>query len=132
MNILFLTKDTEARAKEIAVYAAKPGNWYRPGETLTLPGEHPEYVLVSGTIRAVFTWTRATKSLVIRHMSVSVQGANYPNPLTVWTLAHMFGFTGAKPDEHGLVHQPANTWGCFVDKDERCVVVQEKIEGVTS
>lgn len=116
----------EPRAKKIAAFASRPENWYRLGETTEIPGDRPEFVLMSGTIRAVFTWTRTPEDEVFRHMSIGILGSNLPNPTIVWTVAHMFGFTGAKIEE-GLVHEPAQNWMVGLDLQDRCIVVQEKI-----
>lgn len=126
MSILAVD-EAESRAKEIAAFAAKPENWYRIGETTEIPGNQAEFVLRSGTIRAVFTWTKLPEGEVYRHMTVSTMGPAYPNPVIVWTLAHMFGFTGAKVDKFGAVFEPSKTWGAVLDEDEHCIVVQEKV-----
>lgn len=124
---MLILNDAQERAKEIALFAAKPENWYRIGESTFIPGDRPEYVLTSGTTRAVFTWTRITETDVRRHMSISVMSRNYPNPVLVWTLAHMFGFTGSKPDASGVIQEPSKTWAIGIDDDEHCIVVQEKV-----
>ncbi len=116
----------EARAREIVKFASQPENWYRVGETKVVPGDRSEYVLRSGTVRAVFTWTYVPKADVLfRHMTVSTNGGRAPHPAIVWTLAHMFGFTGATLVQ-GVVETPAATWVADVDPKEKCIVVQER------
>ena len=127
MSALILN-DAKGQAKTIATFAAKPENWYKVGESNWIPGDRKEFVLVSLTIRAVFTWTQVKPEDVHRHMTISTMGPSYPSPLVVWTVAHMFGFTGAKVDEQGLVHEPAKTWAFLPNKDEQCIAVTEKIE----
>lgn len=119
----------QQRAREIVEYASQSENWYRPGPDAIIPGDKPEYVLQGTSVRAVFTWTVSPDD-VRRHLSVSVKAeGRAPLPIMVWTLAHYFGFTGAKVDEHGLVQEPAPSWGFMVDEAEDCVVVQEPIHG---
>jgi len=119
--------EAKRRAQEIVAFAERSENWYRPGETTWIPGNRPEFVLTSLTIRAVFTWTQGKPGDVRRHMSVSTMGRNYPTPPIVWTLAHFFGFQGVEANEEGIVMKPAPTWAFFPDPDEHCIVVQEKI-----
>jgi hypothetical protein len=132
VSTFLLTGEITARAKEIAEFASKPVNWYRVGDPL-IPGNVAAHVLVSGTTRAVFSWTVHPdhEGLVLRHLSVSVrrEGA-LPLPEVVFTLAHLFGFTGANPQsEAGIVTKPAPTWQMAVNEDENTIVVQEAIKG---
>ena len=128
MGVNFLNLDmAEQRAKEIAEHSAKRENWYIPGQT-AIPGDLAEHVMLSGNICAVFCWTVAAND-VRRHLSVSVPGkGKLPLPSLIWTLAHLFGFTGAKV-EHQLVNFPARSWKFQADDDEGCVVVQEIVKG---
>lgn len=124
--------EAEARAKEVAAFAARPENWYKVGESTWIPGDREEYVLRSLTVRAVFSWTQVAPGDVRRHMTISTMGPRFPNPMVVWTLAHMFGFTGAKPNAEGLVHEPAKSWAFLPDEKEHCIVVQEKVSDAGS
>ena len=127
-----LTPAVVARAKEIVAFAEMQKNWYYPGVPgQALPGDNPEHVLKSGTTRAVFSWTRHPEheDVILRHMSVSVQRkGRYPRPIVVWTIAHLFGFTGAEPNDVGVVIKPAPTWQMASDETKHTVVVQESIE----
>lgn len=118
----------QTAAAIIAEHAAKPENWYRPGQS-PIPGDLPSHVLLlPGGIRAVFSWTVAPKD-VRRHLSISVVGAPqaFPAPVIAWTLAKCFGFTGAKVESSGVVLQPARSWVFLADREEHCVVVQEVV-----
>lgn len=127
MAQVLLLNEALGRAKEIRAFAEKPENWYRIGESTWVPGNRPEFVLGDvGNIRAVFSITWASDVQVLRHLTISAPHA-LPSPLFVWTLAHMFGFTGAKPDDAGLVQKPSATWVFGYDEDERCIVIQEKL-----
>jgi hypothetical protein len=121
-------KHIQQQAAKIAEYAADPDHWYKVGEVDWIPGDLAEYVLISGDTRAVFTWTHIFGSL-IRHMTVSVSTPKkYPTPEVVWTLAHYFGFTGAKPeDQFQLVKEPAPDWNVGINENEGCIVVQQQI-----
>lgn len=128
----FLTDAVLARAKEVVAFAEKQANWYYPGiPGRTVPGDIPDHILESGTTRAVFSWTKHPEheDIILRHMSVSVKRkGRYPRPLVVWTIAHLFGFTGAEPNDVGVVIKPAPTWKMASDETEHTVVVQESIE----
>lgn len=127
MAQVLLLNEALGRAKEIVAFAEQPEHWYRIGESTWVPGDRPEYVLGSaGNIRAVFSITRVSDMEVFRHLTISAPHA-LPSPLFVWTLAHMFGFTGAKPDDAGIVQRPSPTWGFGYDEEEMCIVIQEKL-----
>ena len=124
---MFLGPEVEQQVFTIVAYAADPLHWYRPDKSNWSPGDRPEYVLVSGDTKAVFTWTE-TQGEVLRHLSVSVRNPDkYPNPVVVWTLAHKFGFLGAQPNEEGFVLDPSNTWKIGTNEQQRCVVVVQPV-----
>jgi hypothetical protein len=116
-------------ARRVREYAEKPEHWYRP-EIHPPPGDNQAYVVVAGTIRAVFSWTRAPDRL-LRHMTISTQ-QNYPQPVIVWTMAHHLGFTGVVPDQNDLVWTPGPDWLFQRDQGEKCVIVQQLISQPSS
>lgn len=126
MASMMLLDGAKARAKEIADFAEKPENWYIVGESTWIPGDRPEYVLISGGVLAVFSWTKFPNGEVRRHMSVFVRGSHYPNPIVVWSLAHYFGFTGVLMDKIGVGRSGGN-WTVAVNQKERRIVVQEPV-----
>jgi hypothetical protein len=129
MIFLPITPEVKEAAERIAEYAAHEDHWYTPHADLQPPGNNPEHVLRAGNVRAVFSWTRDPYSGdVVRHLTVSVEG-RWPQPVVVWTLANMFGFTGAEADETGVVMDKADTWQVGVNDDEQCIAVIEKVEG---
>jgi hypothetical protein len=126
MGILFLNEGVEQRIFDIVAHASNPLHWYRPGKSDWVPGDKPEYVLLSGDTKAVFSWTETTA--VFRHLSVSVRTpGKYPDLTVVWTLAHKFGFQGATPDKDGFVHKPSPTWGCGSSQAHECVTLIEQV-----
>jgi len=129
MTVFLLTPEVRERAREVAAFARAEANWYRPGDC-RLPGDIPGHVLVSGSVRAVFSWTVAPHERgLFRHLSVSVRReGRYPLPQVVWTLAHLLGFTGASPGEGGLVEDPAAAWAFDVNEEESTAVVVERVE----
>lgn len=126
MILLDISK-ARTRAQEIEAFAKRPENWYHPGKTAFVPGDRLEFVLLSGTVRAVFTWTQSEDGDVHRHLSISTMARGYPHPIVVWTLANMFGFTGVTADDQGIVHSPAGSWVYAPNDVERCVTIIEKI-----
>jgi hypothetical protein len=118
------------RAEQIRTFAENPDNWYRAFQSSAkVPGLHDEYVLESGTIRAVFSWTLVPDGDIFRQMTVSSKNpGKWAQPLIVWTLAHYFGFTGATTNEHDLVEEAASSWQVQMVEEESCVMVVEKVE----
>jgi len=130
MIIFPITPEIEEAAESIAQFAACEDNWYVPCAEAKPPGDNPKHVLHAGNVRAVFSWTKDPDSDdVVRHLSVSVDGDRLPQPVVVWTLGRMFGFTGAEADEHGVVADKADTWRVAVNDEENCIVM---IEGVST
>jgi len=128
MGVIILS-EAKKRAAEIAKFAEQSANWYRIETSTFVPGDRDEYVLLSGDHKAVFTWTMLPTAEVVRHLSVSVpRPGKYPQPLTVWTLAHYFGFTGAKVDpESDTVAEPAEDWIAGVNEGEGALVVYQEV-----
>jgi hypothetical protein len=128
MFIFPLNAEVEGYAKRIAEYAAQEDHWYRPDRGDDSPGDHPSHVMTVGDVRAVFSWTESPEKEVFRHLSVSLRGEDrWPPPIVVWTLARMFGFTGAEADDTGVVKRNPKGWGVDVNDEEQCIVVIEKV-----
>ena len=124
---LKLTDELKAACTKLREFAEKPENWYVVGKTTIIPGDRDEYMIqTSFGYRVVFTITHAPehKPEPFRHISVSVPSGAYPNPIVVWTFAHLLGFTGATMEEDVAI-EPGPTWGIAIDKDENCIVVQQ-------
>lgn len=126
MAFLNLT-EAQKRATEIVEFAQQKENWYTPGKSATVPGDDPRHILEDRGIKAVFSWT-VTEKGVFRHMSASVPTpGKYPYPALVWTLAYLFGFTGAQADKQGVVSLPSRSWAFGENKEEGTIVVQEPV-----
>jgi len=124
VNVLLLTPEVRTRASEIAEFASRPENHYRIGESDWVPGDRPEFVLRSGTLRAVFSHSVEGSGMTWRHLSVS-NVTKLPNPVSVWTLARLFGFTGGElgPDGETVVGA-APDWVTFQNEEKAIAVIQ--------
>lgn len=131
MRSLVIDDDLRVRCADVRAFAERSENWYRYGQVDWIPGDRPEYVVRTlGGYRAVFTITYAPEQRPVpfRHLTVSVEGPSYPNPIVVWTIAKMLGFSGAEADDD-VVATPG-PWGVALDDAEHCVVVQQPVEGL--
>lgn len=134
MGAVALGPEAERAAQAVADYAARPENWYRVSADLRpvdgwVPGDRPGHVLLNGTTRVVFSFLQVEgRERPFRYMTVSTTASGgLPNPVAVFTLAHMLGFTGAEADGAGVVLRPSRTWGLDLNRIERTVVVQEEV-----
>lgn len=123
MDILDMGPSFMAAIARLRAYAEARANWYYPG-VQGLPAENPRYVLDSGTLRIVFTWT-VVEVGVFRHLSVStrmqVPGVEkLPNRILTYTIAHHLGFTGALISGVTAV-EPGPTWMIDVSGPEAAV-----------
>jgi hypothetical protein len=127
---LALDYDFKAECARLREFAEKQENWYVLGKTTVVPGDEPEYSFQTEFgFRVVFTITHAPehKPQPFRHLSISVSGKDYPNPVAVYTIAHHLGFTGATVKDD-VATEPGK-WGMAVDDEEHCIVVQEPYDG---
>jgi len=95
---------------------------HHPGLDPT-PGDNPNFVAHLDTYRVVFTFDRYEGRLY-RHVSVSIpEDGKYPNPIAVFHIAELFGFTGYKTLR---AHTPAQDWMVDLNEGEQSVhVIQE-------
>lgn len=127
MSYFLITPELKDDLRRCREYAEAPDHWYRPGPDAVPPGDIPEHVFNSGTVRAVFSWT-LIKEKTYRHLSVSTGApGRYPLPVVVFTLADMFGFTGGTRTEDGVVKTPAQGWGMQADQQYECIVVVQEV-----
>ena len=126
MKLRHLVIDDTARAKIAAVIAHAEKNHYEHGAPLAC--YDPRYVAELNTYRAVFTFTK-TDGKLFRHLSVSVPGDKYPNPVAVFTIAHEFGFTGY---DHNQADRPGEGWMIDLDHPAGAVVILQLITPATS
>ena len=126
---LVLDDALKAECGRLREFAEDPKHWYLFGETDFVPGERPGYILMTDFgFRIVFTITHAPEHSPkpFRHMTISVSGKNFPNPVAVYTLAHQLGFTGATV-KGDVVTEPG-PWALAVDDDDHCIIVQQPYE----
>lgn len=132
---LILDSATEVLVRRVREHAEKPENWFRPGRSKDWgklqgsglrPGDKPEYqVTIPMGYHCIFSWTvaetRDGNPVVVRDLAVSAPGAT-PNPIAVFELAELFGFT--KRPEAGAPHP---RWQVGFDECRNpCMTVAEK------
>lgn len=124
---LVLDDAFRAEVMRVVEYASRPEHYYVPAKSPFPPGDMPEYTMRAGDYRIVYSVTVAKEGGTYRHMTVSLQreGAEYPAPISLFTIAHMFGFTGADV-KNGFVTEPGK-WMLHINKEDRCIVVAEPI-----
>lgn len=128
MGALPMDEETQGRVRDLALRAAKPENWYRPGEA-AVPGDNAFYREIIGTYKVVFTWTVGPDKRVWRHMSMSsVFEGKLPVPQAAFTVALWLGFTGAVADEHGIVNTPSPDWRVGMHETDECWIIGEPIQ----
>ena len=104
MGCLPLDDETIERVRALARRAERWENWYWPGEA-AVPGDLPEFRELVGAYRVVFTHTASVEDgKLFRHLSVGLHDRSAtPHPTPVFTIAHWLGFTGATPNQDGVV-----------------------------
>ena len=127
---LVIDDQAKKKAQTIIAYArAHPITF--AGTDTAVPGDDPHHWAWFNSYRVVFSFTKMVpprQPAIYRHMSVSVANGKrgaLPNPIAMWTLAELFGFTGWD----GRSQEPANTW--MIDlKDEPVpnIVVAQQME----
>jgi hypothetical protein len=122
MRPLFIDKETKGRITEVVKFAQ--GNLYRPGLSETMPGDDARHIVyIFRGYRAVFSFTEGPDGLY-RHLTVSVDGSGYPNPIAAFTLASEFGFTGWKMEHGGTM---PGDWMGGRDEEEHCITLLQII-----
>lgn len=128
MRPLLIDAATVIAAGELVKFASRKENWYRPRVVTWVPGDRPEYVLHFGTYRSVFTITEMDGKL-FRHLSVSVPAkGKMPNPMSVATIADIFGFSGAART-NGVITGINPKWSIHVSEKDSCIVLIEDWAG---
>ncbi len=124
---LVIDDDFRAEVMRVLEYASMPANYYVLATAKVPPGDVGEYLMRTGDYKVVYSVTVAEGGMW-RHMTVSLQrgDAEYPSPTAVFTIAHMFGFTGADVQD-GFVTEPAGTWRFNINRKDHCIVVVEAL-----
>ncbi|HEY4355927.1 MAG TPA: hypothetical protein VGN16_09285 [Acidobacteriaceae bacterium] len=124
---LILGPTEEARAAEIIAHADQ--HHYIPGAGAPPPGDDPAFVIeLMGGYKAVFSFTEADNGLY-RHLSVSVPGTSLPNPIAVYAIAEMFGFTGWDGKSQDI---PKNWAVGMEEHGVRAIIVAQRVERVVN
>ena len=117
--------DDETRAQVAKIVAYAQSHWYRPGRNAPPPGDDPRHtVTFAFGYRCVFSFT-FTNGRLFRHLSVSVPSEHYPNEITFFAIAELFGFTGWSVNVGG---DPPKDWILNVSQEEHCIVAAQEIK----
>ena len=122
MNLRPLILDDTAKHKAADIMAYGQDHPYVMGRDKWVPGDDHRYVGHFNTFRAVFTFTRRGDD-TFRHLTVSVPGRGFPNPIACWSLAELFGFTGWD----GKSAKTPDDWQFGLKDQEHCIVVVQKV-----
>lgn len=122
---LLLDDGFRDRIMTLVEFASKPENYYVPDKSKVAPGDKDGHWLEWGAYRIVYSLTVMSGDQHYRHLSVSLP-TGYPNFVTVWTIAHWIGFTGAQARED-VVTDPPHSWLAQVNESENCIVLVERI-----
>lgn len=126
MRLLVIEPETRRQAAHLMDFASK--NIYRPEAAAKVPGDDERFVLkIKMGYRCVFTYT-AVKGKLYRHLSISVNGPNYPHPGAVGKIAELFEFTGAGVSAEISSGQFPPTWILHMNTQEHCIVVAEELK----
>lgn len=126
MRALVWDDTIREKIKKQAAWANALRNWYYPERDPESPGDNPAFVLgLDVGFRCVYTHT-VMGGKHYRHLSVSVDGAKYPNEIAAWSIATAFGFTGGQ-EEYGATVAPGADWQMTVNKREHCVVLAQEV-----
>ena len=129
MRPLVISPEVQHAASELVSFASKRENWFDPRVHKWIPGDRPEYTIAFNTYRCCFTYTVGKGEIVFRMVSVSVPGTSYPNPLAVWSIAEMLGFTGGVK-VHDTIMEPSKEWIVYAEEAVQAIVVAQKLDGL--
>lgn len=131
MTVFLLDDELREKVQRVRSHAEDPAHFYIPGET-EVPGYIKEHRFTHADYMVCFSITRHQGKL-FRFLTVSIKAwhdgdrSRYPLPEAVFTLAHLFGFSGAESDSQtGLVSKPG-PWGLGPNKEEGCIIVQQRV-----
>jgi hypothetical protein len=131
MRPLLITPTTRQEMQDLVDFASRPENWYKVGTSNWFPGERPEFARNLDTFRVVFSMTEIPDEGLYRHVSVSIPpGTRHPlpNPVAVFTIAKMCGFTGGKEPSEGVITEPASDWMISTAREpDPCIIVAQKV-----
>jgi len=110
-----------AQLAELKATAEQTRHWYVEGQSACPPGDLPRHCVKLSQMMCVFSITvmnSPSGHQTYRHASFSLPIAGEgktPNPIAIFTVAHMLGFTGGEvcpsvDDAFEVVLSPAKNW----------------------
>lgn len=122
MRMLVINDEVKAKAARIIEHANLFP--YYPGKSI--PGDHPNHVGMFNSYRVVYSLT-VVGGVAHRHLSISLPDARpphvFPNPMAVFTIADLFGFTGWDHKSE----TPPETWAMEIDREHPTVILLQII-----
>jgi hypothetical protein len=141
MRALLISDEIKNKLRDQAEWANQKANWYVAFKDQEPPGDNPAFVvMLEHGFRTVYSRTvmPSGKNFTgkhFRHLSISVEGEKYPNPTAVFTIAVMYGFTGAEESTSvkdtfsgGVYVKPGADWIMATNEEEHCVTVAQEID----
>ena len=127
MRPLVIDNEVKERIAQLLKFAK--GNIYRPGLSENPPGDDARHVLnIFKGFRAVFSFTEDPEGGLYRHLSISINGPTYPNPIAAFMIADAFGFTGWKLE---MGERPPEDWMGNADQEDHCITLFQKVPDLT-
>jgi hypothetical protein len=124
MRVLTIVEEAKAKVREVLDFSLREEHWRDPGTNPKSPGDSPRYVTSLENYRCVFSIIRVRDGELFRHLSVSAQGTNYLTPISFYTIAQEFGFTGW--DANNI--NPPKDWSIDLDQEKRCAGAMQRYE----
>jgi hypothetical protein len=123
MRPLLIDEVAKAKAARLRAYAEQPEHYYTPYVD-SAPGDKPEFVIQLDTYKVVFTITKSpSDGALVRHLSVSIPAKGYANPVAVFAIADLLGFTGWNGAD-----KAGKDWTVGMHETEHCIVVAQSYE----
>lgn len=117
MRMLAIDDEAKRKVKRVLDHALEPAHWYRPHKDARIPSDDPNFVAQLDSFRCVFTITIDRAGAPWRHLSISIPGKNFANPVAAFTIAELFGFSGW----NGGASMPPASWAIRIDHDDHCI-----------
>jgi hypothetical protein len=124
MRPLMLDNEAKKRIAEVVKFAKS--DIYRPGLSETIPGDDARHVVeIFNGFRAVFSFTEDPEGGLYRHLTISVDGPTYPNPIAAFLIADAFGFTDWKI---GMGERMPPDWMGDANQEDRCITLLQRVK----
>lgn len=130
MRALVIDDAAKLKVKRLVEYAQDRRNWYiiefGGCSKQPPPGSNRYHVIQLDSYRCVFSYSKQLRDQrVFCHLSISIPREDYyANPITAFTIAELFGFTGwdAKSTT------PPHNWFIDVNHRDQCIVLVQEIQ----